>query len=51
MTRQSLAHAGPVLRQSVVALDAARSAPSPELAFLIARTFRVGVEDVFRWAA
>lgn len=51
MTQQALADACGVTRQTIIALEAGRYAPSLELAFRIARTFRVGVEDVFRWAA
>ena len=49
MTQQALADAGRVTRQTIIALEAGRHAPSLELAFRIARTFGVGVEDVFRW--
>ncbi len=50
MTQQALADACGVTRQTIIALEAERYAPSLELAFRIARTFGVGVEDVFRWA-
>ena len=50
MTQQALADACGVTRQTIIALEAERYAPSLELAFGIARTFGVGVEDVFRWA-
>lgn len=49
MTQQQLADACRVTRQTIIALEAGRYAPSLELAFRIARTFGVGVEDVFRW--
>lgn len=49
MTQQQLADACKVTRQTIIALEAGRYAPSLELAFRIARTFGVGVEDVFRW--
>ena len=49
MTQQQLADACQVTRQTIIALEAGRYAPSLELAFRIAREFRVGVEDVFRW--
>lgn len=49
MTQQALADACGVTRQTVIALEAGKYAPSLELAFRIARTFGVGVEDVFRW--
>jgi putative transcriptional regulator len=49
MTQQALADACGITRQTVIALEAGRYAPSLELAFRIARTFGVGVEQVFRW--
>ena len=49
MTQQALADACGVTRQTVIALEAGRYAPSLELAFRIARVFGVGVEEVFRW--
>ncbi|MGH8074625.1 MAG: helix-turn-helix transcriptional regulator [Lysobacter sp.] len=49
MTQQSLAAACGVTRQTIIALEAGRYAPSLELAFRIARTFNVGVEQVFHW--
>ena len=49
MTQQALADACGVTRQTIIALEAGRYAPSLELAFRIARAFGVGVEDVFRW--
>ncbi|NLW95615.1 helix-turn-helix transcriptional regulator [Luteimonas wenzhouensis] len=49
MTQQALAEACGVARQTIIALEAGRYAPSLELAFRIARAFGVGVEDVFRW--
>lgn len=49
MTQQALADACRVTRQTILALEAGRHAPSLELAFRIARTFGVGVEDVFGW--
>lgn len=49
MTQQALAEACGVTRQTIIALEAGRYAPSLELAFRIARTFGVGVEEVFRW--
>ncbi len=48
MTQDALAQAVGVSRQTVIALEAGRYAPSLELAFRIARVFRVGVEDVFQ---
>jgi putative transcriptional regulator len=49
MTQEALARACGVTRQTIIALEAGRYAPSLELAFKIARTFGVGVEDVFQW--
>lgn len=49
MTQQALADACGVTRQTIIALEAGRYAPSLELAFRIARAFEVGVEDVFAW--
>jgi putative transcriptional regulator len=49
MTQEELARHCGVTRQTVIALEAGRYAPSLELAFRIARAFGVGVEAVFRW--
>lgn len=49
MTQQGLADACRVTRQTIIALEAGKYAPSLELAFRIARTFNVGIEEVFRW--
>lgn len=49
MTQEALAQACGVTRQTIIALEAGRYAPSLALAFRIARAFGVGVEDVFRW--
>ncbi|MGN6223326.1 helix-turn-helix transcriptional regulator [Pseudoxanthomonas sp.] len=49
MTQQVLADVCGVTRQTIIALEAGRYAPSLELAFRIARAFGVGVEEVFRW--
>jgi putative transcriptional regulator len=50
MTQQALADACAITRQTVIALEAGKYAPSLELAFRIARAFGVGVEQVFRWS-
>ena len=42
MTQQALADACGVTRQTIIALEAGRYAPSLELAFRIARAFGVG---------
>ncbi len=49
MTQEALARACGVTRQTIIALEAGKYAPSLELAFRIARVFGVGVEVVFRW--
>lgn len=49
ITQQALADACGVTRQTIIAVEAGRHAPSLELAFRLARTFNVGVEDVFQW--
>lgn len=49
MTQQELADRCEVTRQTIIALEAGRYGPSLALAFRIARTFGVGVEDVFYW--
>src|SRR3546814_8232348 len=49
MTQEALAQACGVTRQTIIALEAGRYAPSLELAFRIARAFGVGLEEVFRW--
>ena len=49
ITQEALAQACSVTRQTIIALEAGRYAPSLELAFRIARAFGVGVEDVFQW--
>lgn len=49
MTQQALADACGITRQTVIALEAGKYAPSLELAFRIAHAFGVGVEDVFQW--
>lgn len=49
MTQQALADACAVTRQTIIALEGGKHAPSLELAFRIARTFDAGVEEVFMW--
>ncbi|MET0293154.1 MAG: helix-turn-helix transcriptional regulator [Steroidobacteraceae bacterium] len=48
MTQQQLADAVQATRQTIIAIEAGKYAPSLELAFRIARVFEVGVEDVFQ---
>jgi putative transcriptional regulator len=47
MTQQELADAVGITRQTVIALERERYYPSLELAFLIARSFNVALEDAF----
>jgi len=49
MTQQQLAERAGVTRQTIIALEAGKYAPSLLLAFRIARVFGVGVEDVFQY--
>lgn len=49
LTQEALAREAGVTRQTIIALEAGRYAPSLELAFRIARVFGVGVQDVFEW--
>lgn len=47
MTQKDLAEKVGCTRQTIVAIEAARYAPSLELAFLIARAFARPLEEVF----
>ncbi len=49
MTQQQLADRVGAARQTIVALEAGKYAPSLLLAFRLARTFGVKTEDVFQW--
>lgn len=49
LTQEALAREAGVTRQTIIALEAGKYAPSLELAFRIARVFGVGVQDVFEW--
>lgn len=49
MTQEDLAQRCGVTRQTIIALEAGRYAPSLELAFRLARAFGVGIDEVFRW--
>jgi putative transcriptional regulator len=51
MTQQALADACGVTRQTVIALEAGKYAPSLELAFRIAHALGVRIEEVFQWNA
>ncbi len=47
MTQQQLADKVGATRQTIIAIESGRYAPSLELAFRLARVFQLGVEDVF----
>lgn len=49
MTQQALADRVGITRQTVIALEQGKYYPSLELAFLIAQTFGVGLEEVFQF--
>lgn len=49
MTQQELANGVGVTRQTIIAIEAGKYAPSLTLAFRIARFFGAGVEDVFEY--
>lgn len=49
MTQDALARAAGVTRQTVIALEGGRYAPSLELAFRLARVFGKRVDEVFFW--
>ena len=49
MTQQQLADKAGVTRQTILAIEAGRYAPSLPLAFRIARAFGTTVEDVFQY--
>lgn len=49
MTQQALADGASVTRQTIIALEAGKYAPSLELAFRIADVLGVRIEDVFHW--
>jgi putative transcriptional regulator len=50
MTQQALADACSVTRQTILALEAGKYAPSLELAFRIADALGVRIEEVFQWS-
>lgn len=50
MTQQELAQRVGVTRQTIHAIEAAKYAPSLELAFRIAPVFNLSVEDVFEYS-
>ena len=49
MSQAALAKIVGVTRQTIVALETGRYAPSLELAMRLAAVFGVGVDDVFHW--
>ena len=49
MTQQQLADKAGVTRQTIIAIEAGKYAPSLPLAFRIARTFGLPLEDVFQY--
>jgi len=49
MTQQELADKAGVTRQTIIAIEAGKYAPSLPLAFKIARTFNVPIEAVFQY--
>ena len=49
MTQKELARRAGATRQTIIAIEAGKYAPSLKLAFRIARAFGVGVEDVFQF--
>jgi putative transcriptional regulator len=49
MTQEELAARARCTRQTIIALEQGKYVPSIELAFRIARTFGVKVEDVFQY--
>ena len=49
MTQQQLADRVGVTRQTIIAIEAGKYAPSLPLAFKLARTFAVPIEKVFQY--
>ncbi|MHC4726395.1 MAG: helix-turn-helix transcriptional regulator [Planctomycetota bacterium] len=49
ITQQELADKAGVTRQTIIAIEAGGYAPSLPLAFKIAQTFGVSIEDVFQY--
>jgi len=49
MTQEQLADKAGVTRQTIIAIEAGKYAPSLPLAFRIARTFGVAIEQVFQY--
>jgi len=49
LTQEALAERCKITRQTIIALEAGRYAPSLELAFRIARAFGTSIDQVFAW--
>ena len=49
LTQQQLADRVGVTRQTIIAIESGKYAPSLPLAFKIARTFEVPIENVFKY--
>ena len=49
MTQEELANRAGCTRQTIIALEQGKYVPSIELAFKIARAFRVRLEEVFQY--
>jgi putative transcriptional regulator len=49
MTQEALARAAGVTRQTIIALEAGKYAPSLELAFKLAHALGARIEEVFEW--
>lgn len=49
MTQQTLADACGVTRQTIIALEACRYAPSLDLGFRIAHALGAPIQEVFQW--
>jgi len=49
MTQEELANQAGCTRQTIIALEQGKYVPSIELAFRIAKTFGVTLEDVFQY--
>lgn len=49
MTQQQLAEKVGVTRQTIIAIESGKYSPSLPLAFKIARTFGVPIEEVFQY--
>ena len=48
MTQQQLADKVGVTRQTIIAIESSKYAPSLPLAFRLAQTFNVKIEDIFQ---